>query len=197
MSHLSHKSLVLVLDSAGNPIKWMSRERALARVVGGRVSWTAGEHRDIIFGGTCRQGAVRSQIELPSIIALKGRASPHRQSHLVPTRSALFRRDRYLCAYCVKVFSPDKLTRDHIVPLVQGGTNKWQNLVSACRFCNSAKGGNRPEQVGMSLAYVPYRPNRAEEFVLMASGRHRILADQMDFLTKGLPAWSRLRLGDA
>jgi 5-methylcytosine-specific restriction endonuclease McrA len=188
--NVSHK--ILVLDVQGTPLRWMSRQRAMTRIARGKVAWTAGDSGDTMTGGVSRLTSERSLVELPSIIALKGQPTPHHESRLMPTRRALFARDRHLCAYCAQVFPDDKLTRDHVTPKVQGGTDKWTNLCSACRACNSRKGGRTPEEAGMKLVYVPYRPNRAEEFLLIAMGRHKILADQMDWLLKGVPKHSRL-----
>lgn len=42
------------------------------------------------------------------------------------------------CAYCGK--QPDKLTKDHVVPVVAGGPNTIGNIVPACQSCNSRKG---------------------------------------------------------
>lgn len=40
------------------------------------------------------------------------------------------------CVYChLKI----KLTVDHIVPLSRGGSHSWDNLVLACKRCNSSK----------------------------------------------------------
>ena len=43
------------------------------------------------------------------------------------------------CDCCVYCYSNEKLTIDHIVPLSRGGTNEMNNLVLACKSCNSAK----------------------------------------------------------
>ncbi len=47
---------------------------------------------------------------------------------------------RNRCAYCGK--RNKRLTVDHIVPLVGGGTNTIDNIVPACSRCNSSKGAN-------------------------------------------------------
>lgn len=41
------------------------------------------------------------------------------------------------CAYCG---STESLTLDHVVPLARGGSHAIENLVAACRTCNSRKG---------------------------------------------------------
>ena len=47
------------------------------------------------------------------------------------------KRDGLYCALCM---SEDNLTVDHIVSLVQGGTDEPDNLQILCRPCNSRKG---------------------------------------------------------
>ena len=42
------------------------------------------------------------------------------------------------CAYCW--FEAD-LTEDHVIPLVAGGSNAIENILPACKYCNSKKGG--------------------------------------------------------
>lgn len=185
---------ILVLDSQGTPLRWMSRQRAMTRVARGRVAWTAGSIVDVVNGGTSRATNARSELELPSIIALKGRPMPYRDSSLFPTRRAIFMRDRCLCAYCVTAYPESKLTRDHVIPKSRGGADVFSNLVCACVGCNTRKGARTPEEAGMKLAYVPYQPNRAEEFLLVANGRHRVLFDQMEWLLASVPKHSRLLL---
>ena len=41
------------------------------------------------------------------------------------------------CCYCG---SDKNLTKDHVVPLSKGGTNYIENILPACRSCNSSKG---------------------------------------------------------
>jgi hypothetical protein len=48
------------------------------------------------------------------------------------------------CVYCRAVVRD--LTKDHVIPKCQGGSNAAENIVLACRSCNFAKGGRTPEQ---------------------------------------------------
>jgi len=71
------------------------------------------------------------------------------------------------CAYCEVEFQPCSMrerTIDHVRPLVRGGTNATENLLAACRRCNSQKNrktleewvatGRAPKGVGKRLARV-------------------------------------------
>jgi hypothetical protein len=53
-------------------------------------------------------------------------------------RNAVFRRDRHECVYCGDREGP--LTVDHVVPESRGGEATMNNLVCACKPCNSSKG---------------------------------------------------------
>lgn len=41
---------------------------------------------------------------------------------------------------CLRCGSQDKMTVDHVVPLVKGGTNYIENIQPLCRSCNASKG---------------------------------------------------------
>ena len=157
------------------------------------VAWDAGDECFTFVGGHSRITGQRSTITANSIIAIKGKALAGKSQHKVPPLSnrELFHRDRHVCAYCGEELPGQRLTRDHVVPVVQGGRDMWMNVVTACRACNQVKSGRTPEQAGMELLYAPYVPNKAEYLILC--NRH-ILADQMDFLARHVPSISRVRL---
>ena len=50
----------------------------------------------------------------------------------------MLRRDAYTCTYCGD--TSDDMQVDHVIPKVSGGEDVLENLVSACRRCNLAKG---------------------------------------------------------
>src|SRR5206468_500067 len=77
-----------------------------------------------------------------------------------------FRRDAYLCMYCSQRFASRELSRDHIRPFSQGGTDVWTNVVAACRRCNNQKASRTPEQARMQLIAVPFTPTYAEYIFL-------------------------------
>ena len=43
----------------------------------------------------------------------------------------------YRCIYCGKHFTKFKLTMEHIIPVSKGGDNVKENIVPACKSCNS------------------------------------------------------------
>jgi len=68
-------------------------------------------------------------------------------------RQQIINRDKGLCRYCTKEANP--ITIDHVIPYSLGGKTEMQNLVVACRYCNSRKRDRTPDQAGMTLLEVP------------------------------------------
>lgn len=64
-------------------------------------------------------------------------------------RLQIYERDEYKCRYCGKQLTRFTATLDHIVPVVEGGENTYENLITSCLSCNSQK-NRRP--VGDFLA---------------------------------------------
>ena len=57
-------------------------------------------------------------------------------------RLAIYMRDDFTCQFCEKSLlkaDPRHITLDHLVPRSKGGTNRSDNLVTACLSCNSSK----------------------------------------------------------
>lgn len=176
---------LLSLDAHGRVLDWMSWQDAACLYVRGAVAWTLGDPCLSVHGGTNRDTGVQSLLQLHPIIAARSHARAHA---LDPTPAltnvALFARDQHLCLYCGREFSRAHLTRDHVQPISRGGRDTWENVVAACFHCNSRKGGRNPQQAGMPLLAVPYRPSWVEHLIL---SNRNILADQMAFLKSHLP----------
>jgi 5-methylcytosine-specific restriction endonuclease McrA len=181
---------LLSLDAHGRALDWMHWQDAACLYARGAVAWTLGDPCLQVHGGLCRATGRQSLIELHPIVAARGHARAHA---LDPTPSltnvALFARDGHLCLYCGRTFPRSQLTRDHVLPLSKGGRDLWENVVAACFPCNSRKGNRTPQQAGMPLLAIPYRPSWIEHLIL--SNRH-ILADQMAFLKNQLPKNARM-----
>lgn len=184
------RPLILQLDAAGNPCRWINYEDAAYYYAKDLVAWTYGDGGYKIWGGTSQSTGLRSSMELNSIIAVKGKVGD-KHLYRVPALSnrTLFRRDQQICAYCGNEFGMAHLTRDHVHPKSRGGKDIWTNVVTACGGCNKVKDDRTPEEAGMKLLYVPYAPSRAEYLILM---NRTILADQMEFLKAQLKPGSRI-----
>ncbi|RPI73909.1 MAG: HNH endonuclease [Ignavibacteriales bacterium] len=92
----------------------------------------------------------------PSIIRLSNFVHvPYKR--VVLTRKNVLRRDGFKCVYCGRSDLP--LTIDHIIPKAQGGNDSWENLISACTFCNNRKGDRTPFEASMNMLYKPFKPS--------------------------------------
>jgi 5-methylcytosine-specific restriction endonuclease McrA len=101
----------------------------------------------------------RIEIAVPKIIRLFAYDKlPKQQVKL--NRRNVYARDSNRCQYCGRHFSTKELTLDHVVPRVQGGENTWENLVCACIYCNTRKGGRTPKQAHVRLIRRPVQPKR-------------------------------------
>lgn len=184
--------LILRLDVSGSPVTWIPWQEAVCLYSKDMVAWTAGDSVFTFRGGISRLTGLRSQIDVNSILAVK-RSAPRRHVRRgVPPLSnrELFKRDGNLCLYCGEEFPDEQLTRDHVVPLSRGGLDRWSNVVTACRSCNTRKGNRTPEEAKLTLIAVPFVPNWAE---FLALSNRRILADQMHFLKSQFKSKGRLR----
>ena len=179
---------ILALDRSMSPYAWYDARDAIHAYLTADVVNELGYEVLWFRGGISRATGRRSELLVASIIVV-GSADIYRnwkRDYIPFSREGVLRRDRQTCAYCLSRGE----TVDHIIPLSHGGANTWMNCVAACGHCNwHRKRNRRPEEAGMQLRFLPYKPCRFEAAIL--SGR-RILADQMEFLRAGLPPHSRM-----
>jgi len=60
------------------------------------------------------------------------------------------------CYYCERPFGEPKCnprlrTKDHVIPVSEGGTNNQLNIRYACKHCNGLKGNKTLEQFAMQI----------------------------------------------
>ena len=84
-------------------------------------------------------------------------------------RKDIFVRDDFRCVYCGGVFTSEDLTVDHVQPQMRGGDGSGGNVVTACRACNTAKGGRR---LGTYLADHPDARRNFFQFARYVWPRH-------------------------
>ncbi len=97
---------------------------------------------------------VSRSFEYPAVIRLNHYKNIPFRGVLL-NRVNLFRRDKGECQYCG---SKRHLTIDHVIPKSKGGKTNWTNLITACNRCNVNKGDKTPEQAGMNLRTLPFKP---------------------------------------
>lgn len=92
------------------------------------------------------------------------------------TRFRVFQRDGHACVFCGRKPPDVELVIDHLLPVARGGTDDFDNLVTACEPCNSGKSDKLINEVrGVDLetwrehirvarnAVIEQRRERAEE----------------------------------
>lgn len=72
-------------------------------------------------------------------------------------RENIYKRDNYQCVYCPET-DRRLFTIDHVEPKSKGGQNTWENMVTACKSCNSEKADLTLEEYGKEIP-IPKRPH--------------------------------------
>jgi HNH endonuclease len=68
-------------------------------------------------------------------------------------RRLILARDFHTCGYC----GEEADAVDHVIPRSKGGLNEWDNLLSACRRCNSKKNNLSLGDCGMVIRFMSGR----------------------------------------
>jgi 5-methylcytosine-specific restriction endonuclease McrA len=138
----------LVLNATYEPLSIVSSRRAVVLVLR--------EKADMVERG---DGALRSAsmaVPVPSVIRLRTFVRVPYQRRVPLNRRAIFARDGGKCQYC----GGGAENVDHVVPRSGGGRHTWENVVAACRRCNTRKGNRSPDEAGLSLRRQPRAPRR-------------------------------------
>lgn len=105
----------------------------------------------------------------PSVIRLNRYVNVPYKS-VILNRHNVFKRDNNSCVYCG---TNRDLTLDHVMPKSRGGKTQWENLVAACKRCNSKKGHFTPDEAKMPLRRKPFKPS----FVMFVKSQTAQLQD--------------------
>lgn len=140
---------VLVLNVSYEILNITGWQRAVCLIFSGKA--------EMLEEGDRMIRSVSTELRLPSVIRMNYYIKKPRL--FVPlSRSNVFMRDRYTCQYCGQARRSPELTLDHIVPRSLGGETCWENIVTACRRCNTKKGNRTTEMAGMKLLKRPRTP---------------------------------------
>lgn len=141
----------------------VSKHTIYAHVQTGRVSKPFGGRRHAYYTEQhieeLRKSLARYQTwvnsDLPTV------ATTTRRSFSATIRAQVWEASKGHCHYCLTPLNPFKnFTIDHIVPVARGGTNDFDNLVAACKTCNSSK--HTQDYELFVNAYRPSVTSRAE-----------------------------------
>jgi len=150
----------LVLNATYEPLCVVSSRRALLLVLDAKAEMLAATERFF--------RAERLRIAEPSVVRLSYYVKVPYQARVALNRRAVFARDGHRCQYCGA--SAENI--DHVVPRSKGGPHAWDNVVAACRPCNTRKRDRMLEDSGMKLRRAPSVP-RERTWILVASGSIR------------------------
>ena len=145
----------LTLNASYEPVALVPAKRAIVLVVS--------EKAEIVEANLERRfRSEKAEYPYPLVIRLIKYVEIPRRLRRHVTNTILFARDNYRCQYCGKhrndLNRRDCLTRDHVKPISRGGTNTWDNVVSACTKCNARKGNRLPMECGMYPKSTPKEP---------------------------------------
>ncbi len=93
---------------------------------------------------------------VPSVIRLLHYVKVPYHAGMALNRRAVFMRDGGRCQYCDAAAE----SIDHVIPRSKGGTHTWENLVAACRSCNSRKRDRLLEETNFVLRRQPRAPHQ-------------------------------------
>jgi 5-methylcytosine-specific restriction endonuclease McrA len=94
---------------------------------------------------------------VPAVIRLR-RMPAGKKRGIKFSRSNVYQRDGHRCQYCGNRLAESVLSYDHVVPRAAGGRTCWENIVTACRPCNTRKGCRTCDESGMWPLNEPRRP---------------------------------------
>ena len=134
---------VLVLNASYEPVNITRARRAIVLLL-----------KEVAVVEEAHDRFVHVGLQLPCVIRLhQYRRLPARLQTL--SRKNILMRDGNICQYCGVSFSGNELELEHVIPRAQGGQSTWENLVAACRTCNSRKANRTPGEAGMKLLRKP------------------------------------------
>ena len=136
----------LVLNGSNQPLAVVSARRAVVLVLK--------EKAEVVVSNGLVFRSERVRMEAPSVVRLRYFVRVPYRAHTALTRRAVFARDHWTCQYC----GHPAENVDHVIPRSKDGRHAWENVVAACRRCNSKKENRLPHEAGLRLASTPCVP---------------------------------------
>ncbi|MDQ3896191.1 MAG: HNH endonuclease [Actinomycetota bacterium] len=151
-------SKALVLNATYEPLCVVSVRRAVVLVLK--------EKAEVLHASDRELHSERAVVPVPSVIRLTYFVKVPFRARAALNRRAVFARDDNRCQYCGAAAE----NIDHVVPRSRGGEHVWENVVAACRPCNSRKEDRSVHEAGMVLRRRPTAP-RELTWIIVAVGQ--------------------------
>jgi 5-methylcytosine-specific restriction endonuclease McrA len=137
----------LLLNATFEPLCVLSIRRAVVLVLKGRAEIIA---RDV---GELHSATIT--VPCPTVIRLRTFVRVPYRSRVPLSRRGVFARDAHRCQYCNRPAE----NLDHVIPRSRGGEHTWENVVAACRPCNTRKENRLLHETDLRLRRRPVAPH--------------------------------------
>jgi 5-methylcytosine-specific restriction endonuclease McrA len=148
-------SRALVLNATYEPLCVVPSRRALILVLSDKAETVETTGRVL--------RSERAEFAEPSVVRLCRFVRVPFPRRRALNRRAVFLRDDHTCQYCGGAAE----SIDHVVPRSRGGEHTWENVVAACKRCNSTKRDRLLHETNMRLPHAPRTPSFMARFVLV------------------------------
>ncbi len=148
----------LVLNATFEPLGIVSSRRAVLLVLDTKAELVHTTER--VFR------AEHLSVPEPSVVRLVRYVQIPRHYRVAVNRRTVFARDGSRCQYCGSAAE----NLDHVIPRSKGGPHTWENVVAACRRCNTRKEDRLPHEVGMVLRSTPVAPRHRVQLLALCGG---------------------------
>jgi 5-methylcytosine-specific restriction endonuclease McrA len=136
----------LVLNASYEPISVVSRRRGVVLILANKAVAVVSSELAVHAESLC--------MPIPEVLRLRHFVNvPHFRRAPLSARAVLIR-DNHECQYCAS--RADGI--DHVHPRSRNGAHAWENVVAACRSCNSNKGDRLLTDTGYRLKRRPVAP---------------------------------------
>lgn len=161
-------SRTLVLNASFEPLSIVGSRRAVVLVLTDKA--------EIIHAAEGRYRAERVEVPEPSVVRLVRYVRVPYGTKVAVNRRTIFARDGGRCQYCGAAAE----SLDHVIPRSKGGPHTWENVVAACRRCNSRKEDRLLDEVDMTLRTQPTAPRHRVEILALCGRARQEWSDYLD-----------------
>jgi len=150
----------LVLNATFEPLCVVAARRAVVLVLKGKA--------EVVHASDGILHSATGELVVPSVVRLRYFVKVPYRARAALNRRAVFARDGHRCQYCGAAAE----NLDHVVPRSRGGTHTWENVVAACRPCNSRKEDRDLADAGLTLRRRPTAPGELTWIIVSVGAVH-------------------------